>query len=258
LLLERGARHHIFSALAMDDADAVRAIVAAQPGALNQRMSRNEDHQLPLHFAVRQGRRAMVALLISLGADPLGVDAWGHDVAAYATAPDVDRPALEAIRALAVHRQPIAAIAAGEAAEPVPGVLHLLAKRGDAEAVRRMLARGAEVDGLWSHWGAEVTPLHLAAAQGHTEVLRILLDAGADASIRDSVNDADALGWARRLAGPLPWRCSKRRRPRAASCSSSGSTTSTCARSSASSRTAGSSASRPARGSCGSSSKRPA
>src|SRR4051812_43297940 len=40
-LLGRGARHHIFSAIAMNAGDDVRRLVTAEPGALNRRMSRN-------------------------------------------------------------------------------------------------------------------------------------------------------------------------------------------------------------------------
>ena len=63
-------------------------------------MSRNESHQLPLHFAVRMNRPDMVALLVELGADPLAVDGSGHSVAVNATAPDIDRRVMEKIRAL--------------------------------------------------------------------------------------------------------------------------------------------------------------
>src|SRR3954454_21971686 len=69
-LVSRGARHHIFSAIAMDLADEVRRIVAADPSALNRRQSRNENHRTPLHFAVRMNRREMIGLLLDLGADP--------------------------------------------------------------------------------------------------------------------------------------------------------------------------------------------
>jgi ankyrin repeat protein len=99
-LVSRGARHHIFSAIAMGLADEVRRIVAANPGALNRRMSRNENHQSPLHFAVRMNRPAMVALLVELGADPLAVDGSGNTASAYAEVPGVDRAVVQAIRAM--------------------------------------------------------------------------------------------------------------------------------------------------------------
>ena len=168
-LVERGAQPHIFSALALGDGDSVREIVGADPGALNRRMSRTEDHQLPLQFAIRKGLPEMVALLMELGAVPLGVDASGHTVAAYATAPDIDRAAMEAVHALTsaelassarAHRPPnarpldlIAALTLGEHAAAgrltgaiEPGVLHVMAKRNDVAAVRWLLEHGADVN----------------------------------------------------------------------------------------------------------------
>ena len=225
LLVSRGARHHIFSAIAMNLAAEVRRIVGSDPSALNRRMSHNEGQQLPLHFAVRMNRPEMLSLLLELGADPLAVDRSGMPVAAYATAPNVDRPVMEAIRAMTRaellsaergHRPArpgtmdvIAAlalgdwdIAAGFAREdpkviaPASGVLHLMAKRGDVVAVQWLLEHGADPNGTWSHWGAQVTALHLAAFGGHVDVARALLVAGADPRIHDSQHDSDALGWA--------------------------------------------------------------
>lgn len=56
--------------------------------------------------------------------------------------------------------------------------------------------RGADPNSRWNHWGAVVTPLHLAALSGSLEVEQVLLDAGADPTIRDIEHDGDALGWA--------------------------------------------------------------
>jgi ankyrin repeat protein len=202
LLLERGARQHIFSAIALDDADEVRQLVAADPGVLTKPMSRNENLQLPLHFAVRKSRPAMVALLLELGADPRATDGEGVSASGYSADPSVDR---EVIDMLVRHGgiDLFGALVLGDhqaAAElfraDVGGALHLLAKRGDVEAVRWLLDRGADPNALWSHWDADVTPLHLAAAQGHLDAVRLLLDAGADPSIRDSKHHGDAKGWA--------------------------------------------------------------
>jgi ankyrin repeat protein len=224
-LVSRGARHHIFSAVAMNLADEVRRIVAADPSALNRRQSRNESHRTALQFAVRLNRTAMVALLLELGADPLAVDGDGQPVAAYADVPDIDRPVMERIRAMLAaelisaergHRPPhgtpkdlLALLALGEwdVAQRLlganadllahsSGALHLMAKRGDGAAVRWLLEHGADPNGRWAHWDAVVTPLHLAAMSGHEEVARMLLDAGADPGIRDSKHDSDPIGWA--------------------------------------------------------------
>jgi ankyrin repeat protein len=222
LLVARGAQHHIFSAIALGLADEVRRIVAADPAALSRRMSRNEDHQLPLHFAVRMRRLEMVELLLTLGADPLAVDGSGNTVAAYSTSPGTDRPVMEAIRALTRaelvsaergSRTPrgstmdlLAALALSdwETAARIlggnpgasAGALHLMAKRGDVAAVQWLLDQGADPNARWAHWDAEVTPLHLAALGDHPEVVRLLLSAGADPRIHDSKHDSDALGWA--------------------------------------------------------------
>ena len=222
-LLSRGARHHIFSAIAHDVDGEVRRIVATNPAALSSRMSRNENHQTPLHFAVRHNRPDMVRLLIELGADPLIADGFGFPPAMYATTPDIDRPVMEAIGKMTAgelvsadrgHRPTragtmdlLASIALGDwdAAARLArdnaellntGVLHLTAKRGDVHAVRWLLQHGANPSTRWNHWDADVTPLHLAILNNHTEVARALVEAGADATIRDSKHDSDALGWA--------------------------------------------------------------
>jgi ankyrin repeat protein len=83
-LVSRGARHHIFSAIALNSAKEIRRIVAADPTALSKRMSRNEIHQRPLHFAARMNRLEMVALLLELGADPKGTDGSGATPLHYA------------------------------------------------------------------------------------------------------------------------------------------------------------------------------
>ena len=224
-LVSRGARHHLFSAIAMNLADEVRRIVATNSAALGSRLTRNENRQTPLHFAVQMHRPEMVALLLELGADPLAVDGSGMPAAAYATSPDSDRRVMERIRAMTAAeldsaerglRPPrgsamdlIAALALGdwEVAERLlrgspevmngGGVLHLMAKRGDVRAVKWLLDHGADANARWSHWDSEVTPLHLAVLAGHVDVVRLLLAAGADPRIRDSKHDGDASDWAR-------------------------------------------------------------
>jgi ankyrin repeat protein len=206
LLISRGARHHIFSAIGLNLADEVRRIVAADPSALNRRMSRNENHQLPLHFAVRTNRPEMVSLLLELGADPAAADDAGVPVSVYAAAPNVDRRVIEALAsgggitlfsALALGDEATSARLLAEKAGTIdPGVLHLLAKRGDARAVKWLLDRGADPNARWSHWEAVVTPLHLALLGRHADIVRLLLSAGADPTIRDSQFDSDAIGWA--------------------------------------------------------------
>ena len=210
-LLDRGARHHIFSAIAMNLGDEVRRIVATDPSALTTRMSHNENYQLPLHFAVRMDRPAMVDLLVELGADPLATDGSGYPAAIYAMSPDIDRSVMEAIRARGTVDL-VASIALGEwdaAARLLrenpglidpggssAGAIHIMSKRGDVAAVTWLLDHGADPNARWNHWDSVVTPLHMAILGNHSTVVRALLDSDADPRIRDSKHDSDALGWA--------------------------------------------------------------
>ena len=210
-LVSRGARHHVFSAIALGLADELRRIVAADPAALARAMSRNENHQLPLHFAVRLNRPEMVELLLELGADPKATDGTGMPLAAYAAAPAVAPAVIESLVRrgglglvgvlMAGDEAAAERLVAADLSHAGPGVagsgaLHLLAKRGDLRGVRWILARGGDPNARWAHWDAAVTPLHLAALHGHTGVVRALLEAGADPAIRDDKHDGDALGWA--------------------------------------------------------------
>jgi len=223
LLLSRGARHHIFSAISMNFPDVVRNIVTDDPGALNRRLSRNENNQLPLHFAVNRRRPEMIRLLLELGADPLARDGVGYPAAIYARTPDLDRDIMRAIRKVTGgelesadrgHRRArgvpidlLASLSLGDwpAAERLArdnpallreGVLHLAAKRGDVPAVQWLLDHGADPNERWAHFEAEVTALHLAAWIGHLDVVRRLLAAGADPTIHDSQFESGAVGWA--------------------------------------------------------------
>ena len=56
LLLERGARHHIFSAMATGDLDVIRALVEQQPEALDQRLSPDTTAKRALQFSLTRNR----------------------------------------------------------------------------------------------------------------------------------------------------------------------------------------------------------
>jgi len=178
---------------------------------------------------VRMNKARMVALLVELGADPLGVDGDGYAAPMYATRPDIDRPVLEAIHRLTANeltsalrgKRPanvlmldlLAAVSLGDMSTAArlwssgsdasrAGVLHMASKRGDARAVQWLLDQGADPNALWSHWDADVTPLHLAVLGNHPDVARLLLARGADSTIKDSKHDSDAIGWAEFFGNP--------------------------------------------------------
>ncbi|HEY3054833.1 MAG TPA: ankyrin repeat domain-containing protein [Thermoanaerobaculia bacterium] len=78
LLIERGARHHIFSAINVGDLDLIEKLVEENPAALERRMSRFEGGQTPLHFAISRKRYDILDLLIELGADLEAKDMSGQ------------------------------------------------------------------------------------------------------------------------------------------------------------------------------------
>ncbi|MFN2602791.1 MAG: ankyrin repeat domain-containing protein [Gemmatimonadaceae bacterium] len=96
LLLVRGARHHIFSAIAARDHEAIRRVVEDNPAALSRRLSRTENRQTALHYVIappdgllgggfRNGEHyAMLDLLIALGADLEATDDKGRTPLAVA------------------------------------------------------------------------------------------------------------------------------------------------------------------------------
>jgi ankyrin repeat protein len=84
LLLERGARHHIFSAMSVGEVDLIQEVVEQNPEALDRRMSRFEQGQTPLHFAVNRKRYDILDLLIALGADLEAQDLSGQTALAVA------------------------------------------------------------------------------------------------------------------------------------------------------------------------------
>jgi ankyrin repeat protein len=64
LLVERGARHHLFSAMSIGDLSLIRSVVEQDPKALERRMSRFENGLTPLHFAIDRNRYDILDLLI--------------------------------------------------------------------------------------------------------------------------------------------------------------------------------------------------
>jgi peptide-methionine (S)-S-oxide reductase len=77
----------------------------------------------------------------------------------------------------------------------------LVALHGKADALRRLILAGADLNapsaGLYSHG----TPLHHAVCSGSLEAVRVLVEAGASPSVTDSVWGGTPLGWAQYYLG---------------------------------------------------------
>ena len=211
-LLSRGARLNVFSAIALDRGDDVRAMVEAEPDLLRRRMSRNEHGRLPLHHAVVCNRPAMVELLLALGSDANAADLAGAAAIAYAQRSAVESGImqmlldaggrLDLIGALTLQRYEAAeAMLAEDAARLGPDghdtiALHLAVDRHDVRTVRWLIAHGVDVDAKRMLFDCNHTALHMCAERGFVDIAEQLLEAGADTTIPDDKFHADALGWA--------------------------------------------------------------
>jgi ankyrin repeat protein len=79
-------------------------------------------------------------------------------------------------------------------AELVEEALILAAVRGELESARLLVRHGARGDRLGQHGPA--TALHEAANRGYPEIVALLLENGADSTVRDRRWNGTALGWA--------------------------------------------------------------
>jgi peptide-methionine (S)-S-oxide reductase len=70
------------------------------------------------------------------------------------------------------------------------------ALNGNAEALRRLIRAGADVNARSAHLYSHATPLHHAVSAGSLESVQVLVDAGADITTRDTAWSATPLGWA--------------------------------------------------------------
>ncbi len=142
LLVEHGARHNIFSAIAMGDPDLVQRVVEEDPQALRRRLSTHEQEQSALHYVIapadgllggtfRTGEHyRILERLIDLGADLEAKDARGRTPLAVAM--------------LRGDTKAMGLLQAGGAREPAmddsPEVPAMAALRPAVKAVRPMVA----------------------------------------------------------------------------------------------------------------------
>lgn len=72
--------------------------------------------------------------------------------------------------------------------------LHLAALRGQLDAIRLLIERGADLDAR--EFPDNAAPLHFAAAYGHLGAVRLLVEAGADVDGKGDDHAVGVLGWA--------------------------------------------------------------
>jgi ankyrin repeat protein len=223
-LLAHGARHTLFSAVAMGEAGVIRAL-AARGADLNQRMDRTNKRRTPLHLAVVKKQVAALAALLERGADlnledavgltPLdqaALDGEGEmahlliDAGAAITLPaaialewsdEIERLVRENPEALSTtnNRQwaRLVVHASSRASGRVMETLlrTVMRHRSGLSIVNMEDDQETAADGASGY-----TPLHAAAFHGNNDAVAVLLKHGANPRRRDGKYCATPAGWA--------------------------------------------------------------
>ncbi len=211
-LLSHGAQLNLWAAIALDRADDVRAVIAREPSLLEARMTRNHHRRTPLHHAAAKNRAGIVRLLLALGADPNATDATGATALTTASQWNADTAIIDDLLVAGARLDFLAAVNLGRYGEAETMLrddpsrigpdgcdtiaLHLAVNRKNLATIHWLLSHGVDVNAKRPMWDCNHTALHMTIESGAMEIARLLLDAGADANIRDDKYHATALGWA--------------------------------------------------------------
>ena len=211
-LLAQGAKLNLWTAIALDRADELRAMIAKDRSLLSARMTRNQHRCTPLHHAVRKNRLRIVQLLLELGADPNARDATGASALTTASDAGADpgivaalseaglKPDLLTLVNMARYGEAEAMLRDDPSRIGPDGAdtiaLHVAVAKRNLATIRWLLAHGIDVNAKRKMWDINHAALHMTVESGAIEIARLLLDAGADPNVRDDRHHATALGWA--------------------------------------------------------------
>ncbi len=190
----------LIAAVKKSDVEAVKSLIAKGANV----NARSNYGATALHFAADRGNLEVIKVLVEAGADvnakddfykmpPLAMAAMRKhkEVIEYLQqAASAKKEAAQAPAAQA-NAQPAQPAASQPPAKPVaksadPALndeLLRAAKKGDAAAVKSLLARGAGVNAKTRY---NQTPLMFAAERGNLEIVKILIEAGADLNAVDT------------------------------------------------------------------------
>ena len=215
-LLAHGARHNIFSAVAMGEAGVIRELVASTPNDLERRMNGTRMRRMPLHLAVIKNQPAAVRTLLDLGANPESLDEAGFsalDLAALEGRHDLAQVLLERgakVRlpaAVALHRTgDVERLLRRDPGTLKPGgrwgnLILRASERAAGDVIETLIRNGASVKvhddpktSIDSTSG--YTPLHAAAWHGNLSAIDVLMKHGADVRAREEKYHGTPAGWA--------------------------------------------------------------
>jgi ankyrin repeat protein len=173
-LLDHGARLNLWTAIALDRADAVRSLVLRDPGLLSARMTRNQHRRTALHHAAAKNRPQIVALLLDLGADPNATDATGATPLTTVSQEDSDLGIVamlveagakfDFLTAVNLRRYDLAEAMLREEPARIGAegrdtvALHLAVNKKNRDAVRWLIDHGVDVNAKRPMWESRMTP----------------------------------------------------------------------------------------------------
>jgi uncharacterized protein len=158
-------QEELFGAIDAGDVDLVRSILDDDPSLAASRDAEGVSALLRARYRFDRGLTEAVHAHVPV-LDVFEASAFG----------DLDR-----LTAVLDGDPSLATARSGDGFSP----LHLAAFFGQAQAAALLVARGAEVDARGTGWMTG-TALHSAASGRHADVVAVLLDAGADPSLRQS------------------------------------------------------------------------
>jgi ankyrin repeat protein len=215
-LLAHGARHNIFSAVAMGDLEAIRRLVSQTPADLERRMDMDNRRRRPLHLAVIKKQPQSLLTLLDLGANKESLDEAGFTALDQAALIGETKLAQILLDGGAKVRLP-AAVCLGR----TPDIERLLqrdpdslkpggrwgnlilraAERAPGTVIETLIQAGASVHvrddpktSVDSTFG--YTPIHAAAFNGNLSAASVLLQHGANVRAREEKYHGTPAGWA--------------------------------------------------------------
>jgi ankyrin repeat protein len=215
-LLAHGARHNIFSAVAMGEVEMIRELIARTPADLERRMNGTKMRRRPLHLAVIKRQIGSLVTLLNLGAYTESLDEsrlTALDQAALLGEMEMANVLLE--RGAKVRLPAAVALRRARDVESLlardPGSLkgggrwaNLIVRASECssgEVVEALIAAGAEVN-VHDEPSTAVdstsgfTPLHAAAWHGNLGAIETLMRHGADVTVRETKWHGTPAGWA--------------------------------------------------------------
>jgi ankyrin repeat protein len=217
LLLQQGAKHTIWSAIAVGDVEVIGAIVEGESATLHARMSQFGRHRSPLHVAVAGTGRPqsgpfedVVRLLLEFGArldvedddglTPLDVAALGEGVDLTSMLLDAGaRLTLPAALCLGraddityLAKQEVDALRRGGR---YATLIDQAATRATGEQIQLLIDNGADVHAGYPE-ERDWTPLHTAALQNNRSAAEVLVSNGADLTALDKAYQSTPMGHA--------------------------------------------------------------